>query len=395
VKGHGGPDEPSLAALIERSAVLKRALVGFALSPRFQRHLERFMLQAGGQELAADERLVISTIDRFALQHRLPNGKTVLDQFMAGWPDLTAADREMLGGWRDPVEGIFEIRRNDQDSLLLLNLLDDLEYRTYSNMGPGPFQTLPRRAFLYGRLVPIRPAPGAWLVSGSLWGYPESSAADVTEFALTLAMSQPELIYRNPERVEQGWEQMRADRAAFVDFFGGDELVLLPAAALEQLNAYYRHRQEAVLARQPARPRPRDLPGVDVPAFELTPDLADADTIGIIYDEADGLNIYPEYGRLRDLFVDPALAADKRCAMAVRGYLQSETIGPLPFRRLATAHPETVDAVFRKILRKPNFTWAEHGEALLRQRKSWYYEREPRPGFAVMGARLSELADNR
>ena len=95
---------------------------------------------------------------------------------------------------------------------------------------------------------------------------------------------------------------------------------------------------------------------------------------------------------LRDLFADPALAADKRYADVLRGYLRSETIAPLPFRRLAAAYPDNVDAVFRKILRKPNFTWAEHGEALLRRRKAWYYEREPRPGVSVIGARLAELA---
>jgi hypothetical protein len=81
---------------------------------------------------------------------------------------------------------------------------------------------------------------------------------------------------------------------------------------IPQGNAYYRHRQEAALARQPARRRPRNLPGLDVPAFELPPGLADADTIGVIYDETDGLNFYPEYGMLRDLFGNPALAADKR-----------------------------------------------------------------------------------
>jgi hypothetical protein len=75
----------------------------------------------------------------------------------------------------------------------------------------------------------------------------------------------------------------------------------------------------------------------------------------------------------------------------LRGYLRAETIGPLPFRRLAGAHPQTVDAVFRKVLRQPHFTWAEHGEALLRRRKPWYYEREPRPDRTVIGARLSEL----
>jgi hypothetical protein len=81
----------------------------------------------------------IGTIDRFALQRRLPNGKTVLDQFLVSWPDPGAADRDMLrlarpGGrdLRDPPQG--------RDSLILLNLVDDLEYRAYSNMGPAAAQ---------------------------------------------------------------------------------------------------------------------------------------------------------------------------------------------------------------------------------------------------------------
>ena len=112
---------------------------------------------------------------------------------------------------------------------------------------------------------------------------------------------------------------------------------------------------------------------------------------GLIILEVDGLNFYPDYGMLPDLFADPALAGEKRFADVLREYLRSETIGP-PLLRLAAGHPDTVEAVFRKILRKPNFTWAEHGEALLRQRKAWYYKREPRPGVSVIGARLSELA---
>jgi hypothetical protein len=35
---------------------------------------------------------------------------------------------------------------------------------------------------------------------------------------------------------------------------------------------------------------------------------------------------------------------------------------------------------------------AEHGEALMRHRKDWYYRREPRPGISVIGDRLLELA---
>ena len=384
-------DERSLACLIERSAALKRALVRFALGPRMERHLERFMLEGAGPDEVLVEDEAIDAVDRFVLLYRLPNGKTVLDQFLASWPDLSAADKEMLRGWRDPVDGIFEIRGKDSDSLILLNLVDDLEYRTYSNMGSVAFRPLPKHGFVYARLVPIGLVPDAWLVSGSMRAYRMSDAAQVAQAALELATRLPELVHRNPEKVEQAWQQMRADRAAFVEFFGSDELILPPAEAEERINGFYRHRQEAALAARPAHRRPPNIPGVDVPAFELPPELADAETIGVIYDEMDGLNFYNEYGMLRDLFADPALASDKRYVDVLRGYLRAETIGPLPFRRLAAAHPQTVDAVFRKILRQPHFTWAEHGEALMRRRKPWYFEHEPRPDRAVIGARLSEL----
>ena len=183
--------EPSLALLIERGAELKRALVDFALSPRFGRQLEQFMLDATDPWHELSEGEAIGVIDRFALQRRLPNGKTVLDQFLAARPDLTATDREMLRGWRDPVEGIFEIRRKDPDSLVLLNLIDDLEYQAYSNMGPAAFRRLPRGGFVHARLVPIGPVPGAWLVSGSMSAYRKSGAAQIAQTALAVATERP------------------------------------------------------------------------------------------------------------------------------------------------------------------------------------------------------------
>jgi hypothetical protein len=56
-----------------------------------ERHLERFMREGAGPDAVLIEDEAIDAIDRFALQHRLPNGKTVLDQFHAIWPDLNAA----------------------------------------------------------------------------------------------------------------------------------------------------------------------------------------------------------------------------------------------------------------------------------------------------------------
>ncbi|MFJ3216968.1 hypothetical protein ACIPLC_13745 [Kitasatospora sp. NPDC086801] len=382
----------SLRRLIERSAELKGELVAFARSDRFDRWLTPVLLEAAGPERRLDEGEAVRIIDHFILRFRLPDGATVVDRFVAGRRDLTEDDREMLLGWRDPVEGVFEVRRKDGDAVVLLNLVDDLEYRTYSNVGPAAFRGVSKGGFLLTCLVPVLPVDGVWLVSGTMSSYPKSSATEIAQAALQLAVSHPELVFRNPEKIEQGWESVREDRAAFVEFFGGDELVLPPAEAEERLNAYYRHRQEAAVAEQPERARGRRLPGLGLPAFELPRGLADSDTVGVIYDEVDGLNFYADYGMLRDLFADPALAGRRHDQDALRAYLREESIAPLPIRRLAAAHPETVDAVFRKLLRKPGFSWSEHGEALLRRRKPWYYAQEPRPGVSVVGERLVELA---
>ncbi|MFF4545977.1 hypothetical protein ACFY1J_17305 [Streptomyces sp. NPDC001406] len=392
---HQGAGDPSLTDLIEHSAELKRQLVAFGQSSRFDRWLTPLLLEAAGPERQLDEGEAIRIVDHFILRYRLPDGSTVVDRFVAGRKDLTAADREMLLGWRDPVEGIFEVQRREADALVLLNLVDDLEYRTYSNAGRAAFRGVSKGSFLHACLVPVHPAGGPWLVSGAMSSYPRSSATEIAQAALQLVTSRPELVFRNPQKIEQGWQAMRKDRAVFVEFCGSDELVLPPAEAEDLLNAYYRHRQEAAVAGHPDRARDSRRPGLDLPLFELPAELAGSDTIGVIYDQVDGLNFYADYGMLRDLFGTPALAGRRQHQDLLRTYLREESIGPLPIRRLAAAHPEAVDAVFRKLLRKPGFTWSEHGEALLRRRKPWYYENEPRPGVSVIGDRLSALAAGR
>jgi len=102
--------ELSLAFLLTRSGELKQGLVDFAVSPRCERYLAKFVGEADDHGCALTDSEAINAIDRFALQYRLPNGDTVVDRFLASRPDLTAADRELLRGWRDPVEGIFERR---------------------------------------------------------------------------------------------------------------------------------------------------------------------------------------------------------------------------------------------------------------------------------------------
>lgn len=381
---------PDLAHALWRSAELKEELVAFGEGRAFERFLEPLLAEAGGPEGALDEATAINVIDHFLLQYRLPDGKTVADRFVTRRAALTGADRQMVLAWRDPVEGLFEVRGKDGECLRLLNLLDDLEYRTYANAGRSAFRSVTKGGFLGARLVPLATVPGAWLVSGVMSSYPRAAASEIATAALDLATGRPDLVFRNPEKIEQGWRSMREDRAAFAEFFGGDELILAPEETEDRINAYYRHRQQVADGQRPGPARGK-RPAAGPHFFTVPPELADSETVGVIYDQVDGLNFYADYGSLRDLFANPDLAGRKYHQDLLRKYLREKTITPLPIRRLAAAHQQNVDTVFRRLLRQPGFTWSEHGDALLRRRKPWYYENEPRPGVSVIGDRLSEL----
>ncbi|WP_405584027.1 hypothetical protein [Streptomyces sp. NBC_01190] len=195
---------PDLAHALRRSAELKEELVAFGESRAFERFLTPLLSEAGGPDGMVDEATAISVIDHFLLRYRLPDGKTVADRFVDRRTGLADADRETVLAWRDPVEGLFEVRDKDGDSLLLLNLLDDLEYRTYTNAGRWAFRAVTKGHFLGARLVALAAVPGTWLVSGVMSAYPRSSAPEIAGAALELATSRPHLVFRNPAKIEQG-----------------------------------------------------------------------------------------------------------------------------------------------------------------------------------------------
>jgi hypothetical protein len=194
-------------------------------------------------------------------------------------------------------------------------------------VGPAAVRQLPLGDFLHARLVPICPVPGTWLISGAMSSYPKAMGPEIAQIVIDLATRVPELAFRNPVKIELGWRKMREQRAAFVEFFGTDELVLPPAIAEERLNAYYQHGHEGA------------------PFFELPAPLKEFATVGVIFDDVDGLHYYTDYGKLQDLFANPVLATDKRYTNPLRAYLREKSISPLPLIRIAEANPDTVDAV--------------------------------------------------
>jgi hypothetical protein len=387
--------------LADRCGDLKRQLVAFAESPRFDRWREQELAKAasagedsapaGGSALDKGSERWIQAMDDFIMTFRFPDDTGVIDRFLAArGKDLRKPDRKILEGWLDPVDGIFELRAKSSATLMLYNLIDELEYLVYGSMDFTSLSAEPGD-FVLARIVPM--APGAWTVSGAMSPFPREHARVVAQLALEWSGTRPRAAFRNPEKAEQGWAMMREDRDEFVEFFGSDQVILPVGEAEGRVNAYYRQRQEKALAKSsPDKPLPEVTAGIDRPFFAFPKELLTLATIGVIYDETDGMSLLPDFGMLEELFADPSLlAADSRYSEALLGYLNSDSIYPNSLRRLAAAHPDTVDEVYRTVLRKPAFTWAKQGELLLRKRKPWYFKRPPYPKVTPTSDYLVEL----
>ena len=378
------------ADLIARSGDLKRELVEYAEGTRFRRAMQRAYDERFGPWDLPDQAASIDFLDRFILQHRLKDGTTVVEQFVADRPELPEDERDLLLGWRDVVEGIFEVERLDGETLVVTNLVDELTYRVRSNAGPKVLAGMRPGSFLITRLVPIG---DEWLLSGISHTLPASSRDFAYQRAADIAAQHPALVFRNPEKLARAWEVQREERRHFVAFFGSD-LVVLPGSELaERMAAYARFRMYE--ARDPegrtAAEHYRETYGVEPPTldFALPPDLTEAETVGVICDDVEGLNFYRDFGRFEATLAAPELAAEPAHREIVLTYLEEPSISPLPFRRLAARDPERASRVIRLVLGRKRFSWERDGEALLKRYKPSYFERPMLPAVTPLSDRLT------
>jgi hypothetical protein len=381
-----GPDTDLQDELIERSGPLKAELVAFGKSQRFARDLRSAYTDQFATAEPSDQGEYINFLDRFVLEHETREGQTIVEMFVASRPDLAEAERAMLLGWRDVVEGIFEVERHDDDAAIMANLVDELTYRVRSNKGPQLLKQLAPKVVLWARVVPVG---GDWLLSGALTSTPPEGRREMYRTAATFAKTCPAAVFRNPDKVALGWQLHHTARESFIDFFGADVVIVAGHEIADRMDDFWNHHNTRLLATK--RQAPADTPGHEqpppVPSMSIPSELAQAESVGIMFDEVDGLTFLPDYRLLQDAFADPALLAGRRYRETVSGYLKSQTISPGVLRRLAEQDPDRAGKVFARLLGKPRFTWQRDGETLLRRYKARYFNRTPLPCITPLSDR--------
>jgi hypothetical protein len=383
---------PANAQMLERSAELKRALVEFAQDPRFAEALHEVLDERLAELTVQTEEDAIDAVDRFLLQDELPDGRTLLDCFIEEHHELSAADRAILEGWSDVVEGIFEVRRRDNDALIVHNLVDDLTYRIRTNANSRIFDRTPRGSFLVMRIVPIA---DEWLISGTLTPLPRQDRDLVRGLAAELIQHEPQLLFRNPEKLEQAWELQRIQRQQFIDFFGADLVVVAGKELAKRFRDFIRYQAYEVKGGEGRtaanETRQRDGSEPTLPEPQLPEELSSATTVAMVYDEVDGLSFLPEYGLVQETFATPELIVDRRHREIVETYLEEPGISPRVLERLVAQDETRANLVLRQLLARPDLRWERDGEALLRRVKAGYYARPLLPAVLPVSEALSGL----
>jgi hypothetical protein len=377
----------AIASLVERSAELKQELLEFSWQPRFDRERREVLRDHFPNRIVGDESEVIAALDYFLLQHELRSGETVVERFVVNRPDLPEHERELLLGWRDVVEGIFEVHGRDGDALVVENLIDELTYRVYSNMGPGVFQPVESGGFVIGRLVPVGPE---WLISGNFACYPKSDSVAIHRTACEMAMLHPKLAFRNPDKLARARQQQSAEHDRFVQFFGADFVVIPGAQLTERMRSFYTFCRDQVVAELAASgtgPMYAPFYGPDYPS-----DLVASDSVAVTHDKVDGLGLYAEFGMIEEAFADPSLLRHPDYRRRVRDYLDDPTVSPVLFVRMAARDPERMNQLFRKLLGRKHFDWTIGGEKLMRQRKPDYFDQPRLPCFVPLSDKLAAHA---
>jgi hypothetical protein len=348
--------------LVERAGHLKPMLVDFAMSPQFERERSA-VIARNFPDGVTYESLFSMVLDHFALQHRLPAGNTVVEAFVAAHPELTDLERDMLLGWQDVVEGIFEIAGKDRGKLVLLNFMDELTYRTRSNLGRQVFKPLTKGMILIGRLVR---AGDDWMISGNLASLPASARDLMLKTAAEQAMRNSKAVFRNPVKLAEARRSVARHHQWFTDLYGADLIVVPGAEVPGKVEAFHRYvAQQARPDAEPAEPAQLDLPD----------ELLAAESVAIHFAAGEGLSFYPGYHLLEELFGNPALLSRRRYRETLSGFLCDPETSPEPLRRLTARDPAKASAVFARLLKhERGFCWDTDGEELLRRHKPSYFD---------------------
>jgi len=321
---------------------------------------------AKNQDIRED--VMANGIDWLIHCFRFQKGDTLLDRFIRKYPALSELEIQILERWKNSFEGIFEVKALEVDSVRLFNLVDEREYTAASITGAQPLDSLKTGDLIMSRLIPL---DEIYLFSGNMYLLPPNDKKQLQDLAAKIVQSNLSAKY------DKAWEIQRKYRNSFISYFG-DDLIILPGGKLnETFNKFNHYHIEKALSDMPEKKKVNYE--ASVPQMQFPEALTRNDTVGLIFDEVEGLNFYPGFASFMAPFNETQLLEDEQYREVLMGYLESESISTLPFRKMVEKYPESSRQAFAALFNKPNWDYDKDFNELMEKHKSAFLRKEWAP----------------
>lgn len=157
--------------------------------------------------------------DNFVYYYRFPNNLTVIDRFVSETSSLSEKEKAIVLGWKDPVVGLFQVKRPLPDGFVAENLINEVDYTIKPTRIPqGLERSAKPGAFFRAKIIPA--SDSEYIFSG-VQEFLDISEKEILKRVPQLQMKNPQFAFRdNEEKIRQGFELQKRTGSCLLNILG-------------------------------------------------------------------------------------------------------------------------------------------------------------------------------
>lgn len=380
------PEPEPTTDILRRIGDIKAALISYMGRFEFKDDLDaeaRNRFGKKGQPKEEDE--WINFLDWFLLECRLSSGENIADLFLDRFQsDIHPDVYNMLEDWKKVFHGLFEVKAKVANGYRLRNLINEVDYTAYISNVSEPLLELQPGDFLSSRIVP---ACGFHVFSGILAGFPLKGDPKIKQkmyqAAARMQTQNPALaLMDNPKKLAKSRESVRKAYADFIEYFGKAEIFGTGKEIQKRFREFFHYqnfdKQDPDTGFSKAEEYShRTGKKYRLPKLKLPRSLLRCKDVGMLCDPEESVTFLEDYRYFLDVFTNPEeYLGIPDATEVVLGYLESDTISDVPFRRVAERYPENFKKVIDYYAEREGFK-AGGIEDLMMQFKPESYDKLP------------------
>jgi len=312
-------------------------------------------------------------IEWYLFEKIFSDGKLLIDEFLEK-KTLTEEEKELISSWKKFVFGIFKVKKETDEDIIFLNMTNNIKYSVKKKSFS---KSLKQGSFILTRLIPFHKD---YIVANSLYKLGELSNDRIYNLVARFELDFPNTAFvDNQTKMEVSYRIQEIEYDDFVTFFGSDEIIVDGVEISDRLSEFYHYRyfqKKDLITEKTIAKLFREKYGTfpDLPIINLPEHILSLGDVGVLYDKLEGLNFLPWYGIFKEIFRTndfKEIPGYKKCVM---GYLESESISTLPFKKVLKQYPENLIEVFKDIFKRKRFRLPEDFNKIMLKYKHSYLD---------------------